>query len=254
MVILLIDGDLIRYSASRAPKLYYPDGYSRTKEEIEANCEAWLHKLFQELEEKYNVIPTHYKLFLEGHNNFRGFIYPQYKANRRVREKPPMLDYARDYLIEHYNAFISNGVETDDSIYATWSILKKWNKDIQVIICSMDRDLRALPCWYFNTNHLSRELHKITKEEALKNFYGAMLMGDKEDNIEGLKAIGEVKAAKILVGLTTKRQMLMRTYREYIKHYGRKARRMFELNYFLLRLVSEGVEIPTDFEEITFNL
>ena len=250
--ILLIDSDLIAYAASRMPKQYDPDGYARRKEDVEANCESLLHNLFYEIETKYGYTPTHFKLFLEGYNNFRRFIYPEYKAHRRQREKPPMLKYAKEYLIEHYNAWVSEGVETDDTIAATWKAIRDLNKEVRVIVCSADRDLRTIPCLLYNTHHNSRELHQITKEEALHNFYRSLLVGDKEDNIEGLKAIGETKADKILGGLLTKKQMLRRVYREYIKHYGRKARRKFELNYLLLKLVVENINVPTEFEEINF--
>lgn len=250
--ILLIDADLAAYASARYPKIYDPEGFARTEEQVEANAESWLHNLLYELEEKYGITADYYKLFLEGTNNFRSFIYPQYKAHRRQREKPPMLQYAREYLKKHYNAWICEGVESDDVIAATWYKIITDDKDARVIICSMDRDLRALPCEYFNTHHKIRELTSITKVQANYNFYKSMLVGDKEDNIEGLHAIGDIKADKILAGLTTRKQMLIRVYREYIKHYGRLARRKFELNYLLLKLIIKGVNIPTEFEEINF--
>lgn len=250
--ILLIDADLTAYAASRIPKKYDPEGYARSEEQVEANCESWLHGLFYEIETKYGYTPTHFKLFLEGHNNFRRFIYHGYKSHRRQRERPPMLKYAKEYLIKHYNAWVSEGVESDDVIAATWKAIRELNRDVRVIVCSADKDLRAIRCLLYNTHHNSRELHQITKEEALHNFYRSLLVGDKEDSIEGLHAIGETKADRILEGLLTKNQMLRRVYREYIKHYGRKARRKFELNYLLLKLVVDGINIPTEFEEIKF--
>lgn len=250
MTILLVDADHMAYAAARVPKKYDPEGFCRTEEQCEASCEAWLHNLLYEIETKYGYTVSHYKLFLEGYNNFRRIIYPQYKAHRKQRVKPPMLDYARQYLINHYNAYVSAGTETDDTIAATWKALKTINKDITVIVASADRDLRAIPCLYYNIHASSRTLHKITSQEAAYNFYKSMLIGDKEDGIEGLHAIGETKADKILAGSLTKKTMLMRVYREYIKHYGRKARSKFELNYLLLKLVVTGIDYPTEFEEI----
>ena len=134
MILLLIDADLMAYAASRVPKDHDSEGFARTEEQVEANCESWLHGIFYEIETKYGYTPTHFKLFLEGINNFRKVIYPGYKSHRSKRVKPPMLNYAKEYLIHHYNAHVSNGVETDDTIASTWVAITNLNKNNIVII------------------------------------------------------------------------------------------------------------------------
>ena len=66
-----------------------------------------------------------YKLFIGGKNNFRYHIRNDYKANRIGVEKPALFYATKQLLIDKWNAFVSNGLETDDTVVAT----AKWCMD-----------------------------------------------------------------------------------------------------------------------------
>lgn len=147
-------------------------------------------------------------IFLSGENNFRYDIYPEYKANRK-QPKPQYLLECKDYLIEKYNAQVSDGCEADDLL----GIEQCASRD-GTVICSIDKDLRMIP-----GNHYSFEISGTTKFgerwvrdaesvfvepfDGLLHFYTQCLVGDPADNIKGAAGIGKVKAARILAGCRT---------------------------------------------------
>ena len=61
---------------------------------------------------------TDYKLFLTGKGNFREEdiedVPTLYKANRTGMVRPLLLQEAREYLVEEFNAIIVNDMEADD--------------------------------------------------------------------------------------------------------------------------------------------
>jgi len=68
------------------------------------------------------------------------------------------------------------------------------------VICSVDKDFDQVPGWHYN--FVKNEKYYVTPEEGLFFFYRQILMGDRIDNIMGIKGIGEKKSAKILEGMT----------------------------------------------------
>jgi 5'-3' exonuclease len=170
-----------------------------------------------------------FSIFLSGDNNFRYDIYPEYKANRTA-PKPVLLRALKDYLIEKYDAQVSDGCEADDLLGIEQCKLfyededdaasGKWQKNLySTIICSIDKDLRMIP-----GNHYSFEISGVSSKgdrwirpaekvyvepfEGLKRFYTQILTGDSTDNVKGAAGIGKVKAERILRDCTTEQEML----------------------------------------------
>jgi 5'-3' exonuclease len=175
-----------------------------------------------------------FSIFLSGGNNFRYDIYPEYKANR-ADEKPRHLADLKQYLIEKYQAQVSDGCEADDLLGIEQCAALQLRGDMPgrldcdvnplaplTIICSLDKDLRMIP-----GNHYSFEISgKITKGpnagkvwtkpmekvfvepfQGLYNFYYQLLIGDSTDNIKGAQGIGKVKASRILADCTTEQEL-----------------------------------------------
>lgn len=161
-----------------------------------------------------------FSIFLSGDNNFRYDIYPEYKANRTA-PKPRHLRALKDYLIEKYNAQVSDGCEADDLLgieqcrQADYGSYEDFNG---TIICSLDKDLRMVPGWHYSfeisgTSSLGKkwvkEAEKVYVEpfEGLKRFYTQILTGDSTDNLKGCAGIGKVKAEKLLEDCQTEEEM-----------------------------------------------
>lgn len=150
-----------------------------------------------------------FSIFLSGENNFRYDIYPEYKANR-TQPKPALLKPLKEYLIEKYNAVVSDGCEADDLLgIHQCQEAEHWSSYDGTIICSIDKDLRMIP-----GNHYSFEISGKTSKgdswvrpaercfvepfDGLRHFYYQCLVGDTADNVKGASGIGKVKATRIL--------------------------------------------------------
>lgn len=144
-----------------------------------------------------NTEATEYRLFLTGKDNFRYTLYPEYKANRRDKEKPFWLEGIRQYLKANFNAEVIDGQEADDALGIA--------QTDDTIICSIDKDLLMIPGKHYN--FVKDEFVTIDKDQAMRNFYMQCLTGDRSDNIKGIDGIGPKKAEKILVGCVTEQEL-----------------------------------------------
>lgn len=172
-----------------------------------------------------------FSIFLSGDNNFRYSIYPEYKANR-TQPKPRFLLEVKDYLIEKYKAVVSDGCEADDLLgieqckenaKINWGLAYtkeegKLNTPYKTIICGLDKDLYMIPGLHYSfeirgTSSLGKEwvrpmkITEVAPEEGLVTFYTQLLTGDSTDGIKGAPGIGKVKAARLLEGLTTEKDL-----------------------------------------------
>ena len=168
-----------------------------------------------------------FSIFLSGENNFRYEIYCEYKANR-TQPKPRHRKDLKNYLIEKYQAVVSDGCEADDLLGIEQCKLfyedpddvasGKWKKNLySTIICSLDKDLRMIPGNHYSfairgTNKgtsWERPAEKVFVEplEGLRHFYTQVLTGDSTDNVKGAPGIGKVKAKRILQDCINEQEM-----------------------------------------------
>lgn len=184
-MIALIDGDMLCYRIGFA-----------CNNELEAvalmTMNHFLVDLMTEIE-----LATEMELFLSGKTNFRNDIAVTlpYKGNRVGKPKPVHLNALREYLVNEWGADVSVDQEADDSISIRCTELGD-----RSVIVSLDKDFDQNVGWHYNFNkHI---MYYITKEEGDLNFYMQFLTGDRIDNIQGVKGIGNVKARKLLEGKT----------------------------------------------------
>jgi 5'-3' exonuclease len=130
---------------------------------------------------------------------FRNSITDDYKANR-----PPSPDWVvkwkktiMDYCIEEYGFVIAEDHEADDVL----SIMQGG----EVIHCHIDKDLYQIPGYHYDYRKQSAENFNpeeykkfVTPQDAMRNFWKQVLVGDTSDNVKGAWKIGPVKAEKIL--------------------------------------------------------
>lgn len=117
--------------------------------------------------------------YLTGKGNFRykvGKILP-YKGTRDPNKRPVFYKEIREHFEKHWGAISVDGIEADDAIG------KSQNEN--TVICSVDKDFRTIEGLFYNLN--SKKLEQISQRQAVENFYIQMLIGDKIDNIPGIK-------------------------------------------------------------------
>ena len=198
---VLIDGDILTYRAAFSCEGQpIEDAYDKIDEMVVEEIMGTVS--FEEFSENY-------EMFITGKGNFRYDIQETYKQNRSGKTKPEHLPGLRDYLVEAYNASVSVDQEADDDIATRATELGP-----DAIIASIDKDFLQVPCHHYNLN--KGTLTKVDEFEGLVFFYTQILMGDKADNIFGIKGVGPVKAGKMLVDATTERSL----YNVCVAAYG----------------------------------
>ncbi len=143
-----------------------------------------------------------WQIFLTGKTNYRKDIATTapYKGNRPA-EKPAHLEMLRNYLVTSWGALISENEEADDCI-----AIKATELYDDCIIVSIDKDFKQVAGWHYN--FVKKEKFFVSEEQGLQFFYKQILMGDKADNIVGIKGVGPVKADKMLAKASTEQEML----------------------------------------------
>lgn len=239
-MVLLLDADSMAFASC------YVDGEEIDDLDIAfEKFEESFRWLLQDMEDRCGYVFDDTIVFIGNHGNFRKVIFPEYKANRKKSKYPDILQDLKLKVAEEYNGIISVGFESDDSIASTWNMFKDMYGRNHVVIASIDKDIRQLPClfydYYFHKdeekNAERKRLYDISEEEGDRNFWKQMLTGDSTDNVSGVKGIGDKRADKVLDGLKTNFSMMIRVYRKYREVYGEfKGRRNFATCYHLLRL------------------
>jgi len=120
-----------------------------------------------------------------------------YKEDRDNRPKPVHGRACWFHAVEQHAAVINqDSEEADDEcsriMYQAW----KNGDENDVMVSHIDKDLDQIPGWHFNFN--THKAYHLTLDQAIRNFYKQVLMGDSGDCVDGLKGIGPVKADKIL--------------------------------------------------------
>jgi|LWDU01.1.fsa_nt_gi 5'-3' exonuclease len=230
---LLIDLDPIVYRVGFATQKKMEDG------EIEAEpvqfalftVKRFMTTLLQDTEAE------EYIGFLTGKGNFRYTIDSEYKANRKGTDKPVHYQAIRDYLEKHYNTKVIEGKEADDALAE--------NQTEDTAIATIDKDLLMVAGRHYN--YVKKEWQTVTPEGGTKFFYKQMLMGDKVDNIPGIRGIGPKKAEKLLD--ETKREDWDKLIEEkYEEFFGEGWFKRMVQNTQLLWMIQTDVLMPMNIE------
>ena len=184
-MIALIDGDMLCYRIGFACD-------KETEEVATSTMYNFIADIMMELDEVEEV-----EVFLSGKTNFRNdvAVTVPYKGNRDGNRKPQHHQALRDYLINDWGADVSVDEEADDTI-----AIRATELGDEAIIVSLDKDFDQVVGWHYNFS--KDKLYYIEQDEGDLNFYMQFLMGDRIDNIIGVKGIGAVRAKKLLEGKT----------------------------------------------------
>lgn len=164
--------------------------------------------------------PIKPELYLSGSLNFRDQLATirGYKANRDRTRRPVWYKEIRDYLVEQWGAIIVEGYEADDAV-AMEQFKAGDEYDVNSIIATIDKDLKMVPGWHYNT--LTAQDYLVTRDEALRWFYFQLLTGDATDNIPGLYRIGEKKAATMLPVKASEAELYQIVQQAYNENYAK---------------------------------
>ena len=214
---ILFDGDIIVYRAGFGSDScpFYRGSFTRAKDLV-------LHALYKARQKLNDHSICIYLTDSDVHNNARYVLDPTYKQNRKGA-KPTTYAKLRQWMVDYLDAEVVTGIEADDALG-----LRAHEEG--VVIASIDKDLLTVPGKHYNL--LSGEITVVTnpgyvylddkktlRGHGFKLFCAQMLMGDRADNVKGLRGYGSVKAYKLLKTKTTIRSMYATVVRQYRKAY-----------------------------------
>ena len=206
MMKALIDGDILVYRIGFASE-------NEPESIAIARCSEFIEDLIL-----FNGFGE-YQGYLTGKRNFRNEIAvtAPYKGNRKSA-KPKHYQLLRDYMESAWSFTMIEDQEADDAIG-----IAAYEMEVgEYCICSIDKDLDMLRGDHYN--FVKDERYFITEEEGIKNFYKQLLMGDRVDNIIGIKGIGTVKAERLLKECKNENEM----YLAILEAYEGNAERVLE--------------------------
>jgi len=190
---VLIDGDIVAYRSAFATQDLLP-------KDAEEKAEILLDYILEETLEF--PTPDQYEIYLTGSGNFRHQIAKsyEYKGKRKSAEKPIHLYHIRQYMVDKFDAIVSEGEEADDLI-----AIEATRLGPDTVVASIDKDMLQIPCHHFNFG--KNEWKTVDEWSGLQFFYNQILTGDRADNIVGLYRVGPVKATKMLSEAKTEQDL-----------------------------------------------
>lgn len=180
-------------------------------------------------------------LFFTIGTNFRYEIYPEYKANRIGKEKPPFFKEVRDYLINEYRGIYKANLEADDvlNIYKNKYIAEQ----VSYIVISTDKDINNLVGLNYDIKNNVARL--VDQEYADQYFWGSVITGDTADNIKGVPGKGPAFIKKLWESTKDINLFKSKVICEYINYFGEEVGiEEFYKNYKCLKIKDsyEGME------------
>lgn len=234
--IILIDADSLQY--------------------IGSNCEE-VEQAYDKVDAAIsNIVSTsgasHYMVLIEKtyNNNFRKKIVSSYKLGRKGKPLPNFYNEIKEYITLNWDGYGLGGYETDDVIISLWKKCKEEYPFTEVLIASMDKDLKQYNITFFDT-YYNRfgEVTEISKEEANYNFWIQMIQGDSTDSISGIKGKGIKKAESVL---NASKNHFIATCRIYKEVYGSRWQKHFIKNYVQIRLL-DNLNVKIELKEANYE-
>ena len=204
--VILIDGDILVYRAAALSE-------GAETPSLSFDVVAGMMQRFQA-----DLQTTEYVVMFSSPINFRRFLYPDYKSDRKA-SKPKFYDEVKSYTAKTYDCETWAAVEADDAIVST-AIAYLAGGQYTPVIVSLDKDLKQVPnTLYYNL--VTGALETITAEAAYTNLFIQCLTGDTVDHVGGIKGVGKKKAQKLIENHTVKNlDELYKTVVDIYLRYG----------------------------------
>jgi len=236
-MIVLVDADSLVWSSCYRPKEHPEDDGLNTLEEAQSKFDEVYMQIINKIEETYEVDKV--ITFNNAIGNFRKQISKTYKSNRLNRDIPKILNDLHNYVTFAYDSKQGKGIETDDLVATYWSNLTEIMGRDKVIIVSIDKDYKQLPCLIYNYHSKHQCYYDISEAEAKRNFYTQMIVGDTADNINFCKGYGEKYCLNAFKDCLSDYSYIRVVFSLFKKIYRNKARMKFIECYLLLKLKTE---------------
>ena len=234
-MILLIDADsLIFASCYRKRENPEDEKYYTDIADARTKFDQQFMAIVNSLEEVYNIDKV--ITFSGSKGNFRKILTNTYKANRKDAVLPPLLNEMHKFVKQQYDSIYGYGVETDDMVARYWYNISQDIGRNEVMIVSIDKDYRQIPCLLFNYHYMHREIYDISEDQAMYNFYEQMIAGDQSDGVNYFKGKGKKFSEKYFVNCDTKYKYTRKLFELFIQKYKGKARQKYAECYHLLKL------------------
>lgn len=199
-VTLLIDGDVIAFTAASAVQRIHEDEFGFVQPFANRReGEAAVDNMMIGLEQTFRA--SHFRVALsDPSENWRKAVYPDYKANRKETFRPLLLSILKEYLRDKYKAVHWPSLEADD-------VLGIWNTEPQEypgqrILVGKDKDFLTVPGFYHRIGELGPDrkplVREVTPWEAQRFHIWQTLTGDAIDGYPGCPGIGKTRADELL--------------------------------------------------------
>ena len=236
-MIILVDADSLVWSSCYRQKEHPEDDGFNTIEEAQLKFDEVFMKIINTIEDTYEIDKV--LTFAGARGNFRKEISKTYKANRIGIELPPALNELQSYVIERYDAIRGYGVETDDMVARYWKTLSNTFARNEVMIVSIDKDYKQLPCIIYDYHIKKQCYYDITEQEAKNFFYTQLITGDTADNVNYCKGYGAKYCEKVFKDCLSDYSYIRVVFTLYKQIYRSKAREKYLECYRLLKLKTE---------------
>lgn len=199
-VTLLIDGDVIAFTAASAAQRIHEDAFGFfTPFANRHEGEAILDNMMVGLEHTFNASAFRVAL-TDPDDNWRHGIYPAYKSNRKATQRPLLLTVLKDYLREKYGAVHWPSLEADD-VLGIWNT-EPQNYEGRRILVGKDKDFLTVPGEYYRIGDLDYakkpNVTTVTPWSAQRFHLYQTLIGDAIDGYPGCPLIGKTRAEALL--------------------------------------------------------
>ena len=188
---LLIDGDVEAFKASAVSQEVIPWDDDVTTTEIDPKgAEDYLVSALDSYRD--TLMADRLIVCLTADENWRKQLWPDYKANRKDKDRPVLLGHCRDFLRARYEVECWPRLEADD-------VMGILSQSIPgSVIVSVDKDMRTVPCRLYNPGRPEEGVVWIDEVIAHEWHMTQTLTGDTVDGYKGCPGIGPKKAEKIV--------------------------------------------------------
>ena len=145
---------------------------------------------------------------ISGHS-WKKELYPSYK---RSRKRDEFLGMYRQIISERKGITKIEPLEADELLIVLSDYIRNFGDD-KYIVFSDDKDLRYYTPRYCKIN-ITEQVVEQDPQALVYNQLAQILIGDKEDNINGVPKVGEKTASKLLGNLGFTLENVIRIYKE----------------------------------------